>query len=93
MGNIIRNLSILAYANGHTHWHYKMPPALTADAVQEPRHFAEAGDMLAPGDVITATGPHGGAMLLVQHTSEAGIYVVPMFATRQVSPQSEAKAA
>ena len=54
----IRNLSVLAYANGFTLWHYK-----TCDdraSVDAPGYFANAADMLASGDMVMladATGP------------------------------------
>ena len=54
----IRNLSVLAYANGFTLWHYK-----TGDEralVERPGYFADAADMLAAGDMMMladGTGP------------------------------------
>jgi len=44
-------LSVLAYANGFTHWHYRTPDAL--DHVLLPDYFAPAAEMLRPGDQIT----------------------------------------
>ena len=43
--------SVLAYANGFTHWHYRTPDAL--DRVLTPAYFAAAAEMLRPGDQIT----------------------------------------
>jgi hypothetical protein len=58
MAFAIRNLSVLAYANGFTLWHYK-----TSDdraSVETPGYFADAADMLATGDMVMLadeTGP------------------------------------
>ncbi|MBV8398190.1 MAG: hypothetical protein JOZ58_12660 [Acetobacteraceae bacterium] len=58
MAFTIRNLSVLAYANGFTLWHYK-----TGDEralVEMPGYFADAADMLAVGDMMMladGTGP------------------------------------
>jgi hypothetical protein len=59
----LKDLSVLAYANGFTLWHYR-----TADAdtdVDDADYFLEAIDMLRPGDMILAntgegTAPKGG---------------------------------
>ncbi len=52
----LRGLSVLAYANGFTHWHYKMDSI--ADAI-DPRFFAAASDMLSAGDVILISARDG----------------------------------
>lgn len=46
------DLSVLAYANGFTLWHYATPDAQAA--VTAPGYFAPAAAMLRPGDVILA---------------------------------------
>jgi hypothetical protein len=64
MAFAIRNLSVLAYANGFTLWHYKA----TADdpkAVGAPGYFNDAGDMLTAGDFVMVSAPAGGRMLCV----------------------------
>jgi len=48
-----RNLSVLAYANGFTLWHY-ITPDLAAD-IDTSGYFADARDMLRVGDFIIAT--------------------------------------
>lgn len=49
------DLSVLAYANGFTHWHYRTRDGL-ADLLSGPRpYFAAAGELLRAGDQITAT--------------------------------------
>lgn len=46
------DLSVLAYANGFTHWHYRSPDRL-AVILADDRYFAPAATMLRPGDQIT----------------------------------------
>jgi len=46
-----RELSVLAYANGFTHWHYRSPDPLAA--IISPGYFAPAAEMLRAGDQIT----------------------------------------
>jgi hypothetical protein len=51
----IRDLSVLAYANGFTLWHYKAGQDPLYD-VCEPGFFNEAADLLAAGDLIMISG-------------------------------------
>jgi hypothetical protein len=64
MAFAVRNLSVLAYANGFTMWHYK---AGTDDqkSVGAAGFFKEAGDMLTAGDMLMVSAPEGGKMLCV----------------------------
>ncbi len=49
----IRHLSVLAYAQGFTHWLYKQP---TGSVFVAPDYFKAAGfDILNPGDVVLMT--------------------------------------
>lgn len=64
--------SVLAYANGFTHWHYR-----SADPLPEllaPTYFMPAAEMLRPGDQITANlqsqGHLGLAHLVVSHITK-----------------------
>lgn len=60
----IRNLSVLAYANGFTLWHYKAGrERLTT--VTQPNFFAEASDMLAVGDMIMVSAADGARIICV----------------------------
>jgi hypothetical protein len=62
-----RNLSVLAYANGFTLWHYTTTDdAATADTAG---YFNAAADMLRVGDMILANVDTAGA-------PGAGIYLV-----------------
>lgn len=47
-----QDLSVMAYANGFTHWHYRTTDSL-GDLVDRPGYFAAAGEMLRPGDQLT----------------------------------------
>jgi hypothetical protein len=62
MAFAVRNLSILAYAQGFTLWHYRAPVDSIVD-VTDPNYFEEAGDMLAGGDMLLASAVDGGRVL------------------------------
>jgi len=59
-----RNISVLAYANGFTLWHYKTND--TPEAVFTEGYFNGGADMFANGDMLTVTGPHIGAQFYIQ---------------------------
>ena len=64
----IKNLSVLAYANGFTLWHYTTPDA--AAAVDNTGYFNASSDMLHVGDmmlanVATASAPQNGVFAVV----------------------------
>ena len=61
MAYISKNLSVLAYANGFTLWHYTTPD--TAATVDNIGYFNAASDMLRTGDMILANTSTGGTML------------------------------
>jgi hypothetical protein len=61
MAFTLRNLSVLAYANGFTLWHYRTgDDALTV--LDRDDFFNDAGDLIAPGDIVMASGPQGARM-------------------------------
>jgi len=63
-----RNLSVIAYANGFTLWHYTtVDPAATVDTEG---YFNEAAEMLRSGDMILANVDTDAA------TPSAGILLV-----------------
>ncbi len=64
MSFAIRNLSVLAYANGFTLWHYKAEQD-TLQALHQPGYFNDAMDMLTGGDMVLATAPTGGGVLCI----------------------------
>ena len=54
----LRNLSVLAYANGFTLWHYKAGNDNFVQAAN-PGYFADASDLLTEGDMVMLTGTEG----------------------------------
>lgn len=60
----IRSMSVLAYAQGFTLWHYKAGAATLADTVEN-GFFDTASEMLAVGDMIMVSAQDGGRMLVV----------------------------
>ena len=63
----IRDLSVLAYAQGFTLWHYKTGVE-PLDAVARTGFFDDAADMLASGDMVMLSGVQGGRILCVAAT-------------------------
>ena len=86
MAFAIRNLSVLAYAQGFTLWHYRanlptlagtlVPPA-RAEEVEAPGFFDPARDMLAQGDMLLVSTPEAGRLLFVTAT-EGGVRTAAM---------------
>ena len=60
----IRDLSVLAYANGFTLWHYKAGNDSLANVASD-NYFADASDMMASGDMVMVSGAGGCRMLCV----------------------------
>ena len=61
-----RNLSVLAYADGFTLWHYKAGQD-DRRIVEHPGFFAEAADMMSAGDIVMVSAADGGRLMcLVQ---------------------------
>jgi hypothetical protein len=75
MAFAIRNLSVLAYAQGFTLWHYKGGAATLAQAGAH-GFFDDASDMLATGDIMLVSAADGGRALFVAATS-GGIATAP----------------
>jgi len=50
-----RGLSVLAYANGFTLWHYRAPKGHLLRNMLNSNYFSSQHDMLRPGDMIYAT--------------------------------------
>ena len=66
MSFAVRNLSVLAYAQGFTLWHYKGGAGALAD-VSADGFFDEAADLLAPGDMVMISAADGGRVKLLVH--------------------------
>ena len=75
----LKNLSVLAYANGFTLWHYATPDA--AAALDDAGYFNAAADMLRAGDMILANTATGG-------TAQSGVFAVASAAAGSVDAAS-----
>ena len=64
MSLAVRNLSVLAYANGFTLWHYKAPGATLAEVTAR-GYFNNTADMLAAGDMLMISAADGGRVACV----------------------------
>jgi hypothetical protein len=74
----IRNLSVLAYAQGFTLWHYRAAGSAIAHTAA-PGFFDSAADMIAAGDMLLVSAADGGRVLFVTRASEAaGIATTPL---------------
>jgi hypothetical protein len=71
MAFAIRDLSVLAYANGFTLWHYKSGSDPLA-RVREENYFADASDMMAAGDMIMVSSATYGASILSVVSTDMG---------------------
>ena len=74
MAYATRNLSVLAYANGFTMWHYASPDSM-ADLVKDGYWTS---DMLRRGDLIQACCPDGFVQLVVRYSGEDSVVVQPL---------------
>lgn len=64
MAFAVRNLSVLAYANGFTLWHYKAGAAPIAQAGAAD-FFTPAQDLLSAGDILLLSAADGARILTV----------------------------
>jgi hypothetical protein len=77
----VRNLHVLGYAAGFTHWLYRAKVETLAE-VSAPGFFNPAWDMLAHGDRIMVSASDGGMDLHVAAATEAaGVLVERLQAT------------
>ena len=67
MAYVSKNLSVLAYSNGFTLWHYTTPDVATT--VDTSGYFNSAADMVRVGDMILANTDTG-------NSYATGIFVV-----------------
>lgn len=75
MAFAIRNLSVLAYAQGFTLWHYNARDDLLED-VAAPGYFADAEDMIAAGDMVAISAALGGRISFVGRSGPSRIPVL-----------------
>jgi hypothetical protein len=77
MAFAIRNLSVLAYANGFTLWHYKAGTD-QLQSVAAPDYFADAGDMLAQGDLMMISAADGARVVTVAPMEDGLLITAPL---------------
>jgi hypothetical protein len=77
MAFAIRNLSVLAYANGFTLWHYKAGRD-RLDHVEKLDFFVDAADMLAEGDILMVSAADGGRVLSIAAGAAGEVAAVPL---------------
>jgi hypothetical protein len=77
MAFAIRNLSVLAYANGFTLWHYKAGRDRLFH-VEKLDFFADAADMLAEGDIMMISAADGGRILTVASGASGEVATGPL---------------
>ncbi len=71
MAFALRNLSVLAYAQGFTLWHYRAEGHPLADVAQ-PGFIDPARDVFSPGDMVMISAADGGRVAFVaQHAGQA----------------------
>lgn len=68
MAFTLRNLSVLAYANGFTLWHCKTTDPLAETATDG--YFDAAADMLAAGDLVMISAADGARILVAGPAGE-----------------------
>ncbi|HUB14166.1 MAG TPA: hypothetical protein VMB34_19605 [Acetobacteraceae bacterium] len=77
MAFAIRNLSVLAYANGFTLWHYKAGTDRLATAASRD-FFADAADMLAEGDLLMISAADGARVVTVAPPEDGLTITAPL---------------
>jgi hypothetical protein len=77
MAFAIRDLSVLAYAQGFTLWHYRARGDGLGE-VGRPGFFAGAGDMMAAGDMLMVSAPDGARVLWVAQADAGGPTLAPL---------------
>lgn len=70
----IRNLSVLAYTNGFTLWHYKTGVDHMA-TVKEPAYFGDAADTLTPGDMVLLVAGDSAGLFVVGPIHDSNVVV------------------
>lgn len=77
MAFAVRNLSVLAYANGFTLWHYR---AQSDDlgVVATSGYFADAADMLSPGDIVMISAAGQARILAIGPAEPGGPALLPL---------------
>ena len=71
MAFAIRDLSVLAYANGFTLWHYKAGNDSLSNVASD-NYFGD-GWLLAVGDMVMISSNSGGKLLVVTSVNDANV--------------------
>jgi hypothetical protein len=77
MAFAVRNLSVLAYANGFTLWHYKAGREDLA-AITGSGFFSDAADLLSPGDIVMISAAGQAGIMSVGRTDSGAPALVPL---------------
>jgi hypothetical protein len=77
MAFAIRNLSVLAYANGFTLWHYKAGSDRLQSVVSRD-FFADAADMLTQGDLLMISAADGARVVAVEPLEDGMVVTAPL---------------
>ena len=77
MAFAVRHLSVLAYANGFTLWHYKAGKD-PLDSVVTNNYFADAADMLTTGDLVMVSAPEGARIVSVSLADIQTVVLAPL---------------
>ena len=77
MAYAVRHLSVLAYANGFTLWHYKAVRD-SLETVVSNNYFAEAAEMLTAGDLIMVTAAEGARIVAVALADLKTVTIAPL---------------
>jgi len=54
-----RELSVIAYANGFTLWHYRAKDTELKQIVEDPKFFSKVWHLSATGDIVIINGKDG----------------------------------
>jgi hypothetical protein len=74
-----KNLSVLAYANNFTNWHYVTEDTL--DTVMQPNYFAQAGSMLRKNDLMILNTKDHNSAIWVNHSDGNHVTVTKQSST------------
>ena len=77
MAFAIRNLSVLAYANGFSLWHYKSGKDRLED-VSSGNYLADASEMLTAGDFVMVTAADGAGIRVVTLADAEKVTTAPL---------------
>jgi hypothetical protein len=77
MAFAVRHLSVLAYANGFTLWHYKAAKD-PLEIVTINNYFGDGADMLTTGDLVMVTAADGARIVAVAMADIETVIVAPL---------------